>query len=521
MESTPRSKPINIKCDPLRPDSAWKWLERWMSVSSVSNEEPQGSGSAIEQHNQNIGHSDGKEEILAPSDCYTESKDFKSGVGESAEASQNDDSLISYDTNNLDLDSCKSISPSSSHYKLHNIDQSNEKSDETESVLVEIKETDLIEKVEAESLSEKEETGNERDLPDMKKTSTEQPDTEAKKFSRKASNPAFIAAQSKFEELSSTGAPAKLSSSPSHDPGVESSLDKVSSSNDQPLRSIDIGLADNPISSNASAVQIGGSECGTELSISSTLDSPDRSEAGVNDIEHETKVPYETDHHRSGDSLEVEADGKSITLETDPSYTNTNELERHESIASAAAESLNPTIVADPPKLENKPETDPSDLQLELESEASHLVNKSSPEGSPRSHITVPESQATPSSQASVKPKKNKEHKSGKRRNSFGSAKPDQKEQEPRDSSSSNSLPSYMQATESARAKAIANGSPRSSPDVHEKDVYLKKRHSLPGTNERQGSPRIQRSLSQAQPNAVKGNGTHSPQGLSRPYLGS
>ncbi|KAK4390765.1 protein IQ-DOMAIN 32 [Sesamum angolense] len=530
MESTPRSKPINIKCDPLRSDSAWKWLERWMSVSSVSNEEPQGSGSAIEQHNENIGHSDRKEEILTPSDCYPESTDFKYGVGESGEASQNDDSLISYDADNLDLDSCKSISPSSSHSKLHNIDQSNEKPNETESVLVEIKETDLIEK-----------------------TSTEQPDTEAKKFSRKASNPAFIAAQSKFEELSSTGAPAKLSTSSSHDPGVESSLDKVSSSNDQPLRSIDIGLADNAIS-NASAVQIGGSECGTELSISSTLDSPDRSEAGVNDIEQETKVPDETDHHRSGDNLEVEADGKSITLETDPSYTNTNELERNESIASAAAESLNPTI-ADPPQLENNPETDPSDLQLEMESEASHLVNKSSPEASPRSHITVPESQATPSSQASVKPKKNKgeksdsnrknrpssvdkkalssrnqdsasrssleqlqEHKSGKRRNSFGSAKPDQREQEPRDSSSSNSLPSYMQATESARAKAIANGSPRSSPDVHEKDVYLKKRHSLPGTNERQGSPRIQRSLSQAQPNAAKGNGTHSPQGLSRPY---
>ncbi|XP_011083501.1 protein IQ-DOMAIN 32 [Sesamum indicum] len=547
MESTPRSKPINIKCDPLRSDSAWKWLERWMSVSSVSNEEPQGSGSAIEQHNENIGHSDAKEEILAPSDCYTESTDFKFGVGESAEASQDDDSLINHDANNLDLDSCKSISPSSSHSKLHNIDQSNEKLDETESVLVEIEDTDLIEKVEVESLSEKEETGSERDLPDMKKNSTEQPDTEAKKFSRKASNPAFIAAQSKFEELSSAGAPAKLSISSSHDPGVESSLENVSSSNDQPLRSIDIGLADNAIS-NASAIQIGGSECGTELSISSTLDSPDRSEAGVNDIEQETKVPDETDHHRSGDNLEVEADGKSITLETDPSYTTTNELERNESIASAAAESLS-TIAADPHQLENKPETDPRDLQLELESEASHMVNKSSPEASPRSHITVPESQATPSSQASVKPKKNKgaksdtnrknrpssvdkktlssrnqdsasrssleqlqEHKSGKRRNSFGSAKPDQREQEPRDSSSSNSLPSYMQATESARAKAIANGSPRSSPDVHEKDVYLKKRHSLPGTNERQGSPRIQRSLSQAQPNAAKGNGTHSPQ---------
>ncbi|EPS61778.1 hypothetical protein M569_13015, partial [Genlisea aurea] len=78
---------------------------------------------------------------------------------------------------------------------------------------------------------------------------------------------------------------------------------------------------------------------------------------------------------------------------------------------------------------------------------------------------------------------------------------------------SSNFLPSYMQATESARAKAIVNVSPRSSPDVIDREqLYNKKRHSLPGSsNERQESPRIQRSLSQAQQNG-KGNGTQSPQ---------
>ncbi|KAI3464867.1 hypothetical protein Pfo_021530 [Paulownia fortunei] len=542
MQSTPRTKPINFKCDPSKSDSAWKWLERWMSVSSVSNEEPQESGSAVEQHNENLGHSHVKEDILVPSDCYSESTDFKSGVAASAEASEIDDNLISHEVNNLDN---KSLSPSSSHSKLHSMEQSNSRCDATESAPVEMKDTDLIEMVEVKSLPDKEETGIERDVPDSKQSSTEQPETEANFFSRKPSNPAFIAAQSKFEELSLAATSAKLSSSSSHDPGVESSLDKVSSSTDQPVRSRDVG-ADNAIS-NASAVQIGGSECGTELSISSTLDSPDRSEAGVNDIEQDAKVSDETDHPRSGENLELEANGKSIVLETDPSYTKTNKLKKCESINSATGESLNSITAADSPHLEKKPEEDPSDLQLELGSEASHLVNKSSPEASPRSHTTVPESQATPSSQVSVKPKirkgeksessrKNKpssadknlsnrnqdsasrssleqlqEHKSGKRRNSFGSTKPDHKEQEPRDSSSSNSLPSYMQATESARAKAIANGSPRSSPDVHDKDIYIKKRHSLPGTNERQGSPRIQRSLSQAQQNA-KGNATQSPQ---------
>ncbi|KAK6115252.1 hypothetical protein DH2020_007521 [Rehmannia glutinosa] len=493
MESTPRTKHINIKCDPLKSDSAWKWLERWMSVSSVSNEGSQESGSTAEQQKENLEHSDAKEDILVPSDCYSESTGFTSGVGASAEVSENHDNLISYDANNFDLHSSKSISPSASFSELHNVDQSNSRSDATESAPIEMKETDFIE---VKSLPEKEETENE---PDLKKFSSEQPESEAKKLSRKASNPAFIAAQSKFEELSSAPTSAKLTSSSSHDLGVDSGLDKVSSSTDRLLTSTDIGLVDNTIPSVASAVQI-GSECGTELSISSTLDSPDRSEAGVNYIEQETKVLDETEHPISGENLEFEASKKSIILETEPSYTNTNDLN----------ESLNPITTADSPQVENKQEADPSDLQLEVGSEISHLANKSSsPEGSPRSHITVPESQATPSSQVSVKPKKSKGEKSesnrkkksssadknrnqdsgsrssleqlqelnknGKRRNSFGSAKPDHKEQEPRDSSSSNTLPSYMQATESARAKAIANGSPRSSPDVHEKDIYVNK----------------------------------------------
>ncbi|PHT51272.1 hypothetical protein CQW23_11019 [Capsicum baccatum] len=190
-----------------------------------------------------------------------------------------------------------------------------------------------------------------------------------------------------------------------------------------------------------------------------------------------------------------------------------------------------------------QPENNSVNVQIEQEAKTDRL-HKSSPDASPRSHITVPESQGTPSSQVSVNPKKIKSEKSGsipkcrsahagkkspsksnhapgtasaeqlpkdhkneKRRNSFSSTKAGHIDQEARDNSNSSSLPSYMQATESSRAKAIPNSSPRSSPDVHNKDEYIKKRHSLPGSSGRQGSPRIQRSLSNAQQGA-KGNGT-------------
>ncbi|KAL8246069.1 hypothetical protein R6Q59_007285 [Mikania micrantha] len=55
-----------------------------------------------------------------------------------------------------------------------------------------------------------------------------------------------------------------------------------------------------------------------------------------------------------------------------------------------------------------------------------------------------------------------------------------------------------MQITESARAKALTNNSPRSSPDVQGKEAYLKKRRSLPGSiSGRHGSPRVKRASQQ------------------------
>lgn len=463
MESTPRTKAINFKCEPSKGDSAWKWLERWAAASPSSNE--------------------------VSSESALESKDLKSAMVPSVETSENVEKSLTYDADNLEIHSCSSISPSSSHPNLQTMEESNLGYDVTVSDTVQMNETHLTSEIDTKSLPSE----DEQDIPDVGKFSTE---------------PSSVAAESKLEEPSPTAASEILTG---HYPGAESS----SASTDPPK---EIGLNDNSIS-NASAVQIAISECGTELSISSTLDSPDISEE-VSDLEQVPKISNVDDHPKSRE------------LELEPSYANTDQLETH-------GNDVDPTIVSNTSPLEKKLEADEiNDLQVELGSEAS-----------PRSHMAQTESQATPSSQVSLNPKKSrggksnslrkkkslsadkkfipspnqdsaaesspdqsrKEYKIGKRRDSFGSAKLDQ---ETRDSSGSISLPSYMQATESARAKAILNGSPRSSPDVQDKDnIVVKNRISLPGTNGRQVSPRILRSPSQAQQNA-KGNGVHSPQGI-------
>ncbi|KAL0323172.1 UNVERIFIED_CONTAM: protein IQ-DOMAIN 32 [Sesamum angustifolium] len=526
METIPRTRSFNIKCDPSKPDSTWNWLEKWMLVSLASKAEPQESGSAAEQHGEE--DSDGSRDILGPSN---EPRDFSSAAAPSAETSEDEDNLIIYNADNLYLHACSSIPSALCDHKLQNIDESKSRYDVAQSGCIETEKTELS-KVEVKYLPEKEETGNEQIICNSHKSSLQQPETDAKKFSGR---------QSKFKQLSSAVTYTKSTSLTSGDPGIASSFDMVSVLTDPPFRSMEIGMEYSSIS-NASAVQVAGSECGTELSISSTLDSPDRSEAGVTDLQEDQKNLDATYHSRSRENLDLEANEKYSIVETELSYANINQLERDETVDSAASECVHFVIAADSTPVQKKLEADQSNLHVELGSDASHQVHKSSPEASPRSHMTFPESQATTSSQVSIKPKETRgeesesnskhisssadkrfpvspnhdsasrsglEHRTGKRLDSFGSPMQDHVDQEPRDSSSRKSLPSYMQATESARAKAISNGSPRSSPDAPDKDIYIKNKYPQSG---RQGSPHIHRSLSQAQQN-VKGNSIHSPQG--------
>ncbi|XP_015073504.1 protein IQ-DOMAIN 32 [Solanum pennellii] len=533
LESTPRTKSINIKCDPSKSDSAWKWLERWMSVASPGNQpSPQSELSAEQQENEPIEHPSNLIENEVQLD--SESMDFRQGEEASLSAvpSESDDNLITYDADSLDFQANIPFSPP----QPQNVDEKTSRDDTFCSIPTQHKEAKALPETEPNSFPANTEVEREDTH------SLELSETESKKIlhgSRKASNPAFIAAQTKFEELTLAAKSTKDSSLPNHKTEDESSEDTFSTITNHSFGARDAAPSENSVPHSTRA-QVGGSECGTELSISSTLDSPDRSEVGGHVFEQELPSNGGTDHHKSNGYPHIEDDS-------------TNDLSHSDYVQAGRedptddAKHVDVMVSSDLSPEEQKPENNSVNVQIEQEAKTDRL-DKSSPDASPRSHITVPESQGTPSSQVSVNPKTirseksgsipkrrsapagkkspsklnhapgttsseqlSKDHKNEKRRNSFGSTKAGQADQEARDNSTSSSLPSYMQATESARAKAIPNSSPRSSPDVHNKDEYIKKRHSLPGSNGRQGSPRIQRSLSNAQQGA-KGNGTQSPQ---------
>ncbi|KAF8410484.1 hypothetical protein HHK36_003013 [Tetracentron sinense] len=564
LESTPKTKPIHIKCDPSKHNSSWNWLERWMSVSSSDFTQPQEPELSPEHQEQGEKVENAACEVGTKITAVvtSESSDLKSSIKKAAVPLEGEDNLITYDADNFDFQACcptsSSLKDDLDEPRLENAGMCKEKEISLKIDALQ-KETEVQPDAASQTMlytvHDTPEMESEQPNHTLKEVATEQLETEGKKFvpgSRRASNPTFVAAHSKFEELSSTATSVRPINSTCEDVGVESNLDTVSSPADSVTRMKEPCLTENAISHD-SRVQVGGSECGTELSITSTLDSPDRAEIGGVEFKHETKVMENetSDHGGSANAskqgkLDVETkDVSSISLP----YSSHSVSVKPGKLEDVNRESWDSVVAVDFPQAEQQPERSASDVQMQLDTVTDQQAYGSSPEASPRSHITVPESHGTPSSQVSVKAKKNtldksgskqnrkslsagkrsalnpnhdsgarssteqlpKDLKNGKRRNSFGSASSDHVDQEPRDSSSS-SLPSYMQATESARLKAHANNSPRSSPDVQDKDIYTKKRHSLPGTNGKQGSPRIQRSMSQAQQGA-KGNGTHSPHG--------
>lgn len=547
MESTPKNKPIHIKCDPAKQDSAWNWLERWMSVSSAKQTlEP---GSKIE-HSENEKNENfaSPVETKIPSEVLCDSADSKSRIRETDVLSKIEENLITHDTDKFNFQQSQPTSVGDdlelSQPENNGTSDVNEISIETDSHQSQIMQSDAPSQQELKSLSNKPEMESEPPKRSMKRFASEDLETEGKKFvfgSRKASNPAFVVAHSKFEELSSSANSGKSISSQHQDVSVDSNANNISSGADSLTRTKNLSIGENSVS----RIQYGGSECGTELSISSTLDSPDRYEAGNTQHEHSAKGS-ENDicDPKSLNNLDVKASDASTIPPCDASHSIVDQPEKVDDVCN---ESVNSLVVIDA-AAQQKPDNSAPDFHKEPDLQTGHHMYRSyrsSPEASPRSHITVPESQGTPSSQVSVKAKNSrsdksgsyrkrkplsaskgspsnpsqnsgarssteqlpKDQKNGKRRSSFGSSRTDNIDQEPGDNSSSSSLPRFMQATESARAKIQANNSPRSSPDVQDRDTYIKKRHSLPVANGRHGSPRIQRSLSQAQQGA-QGNGT-------------
>ncbi|KAJ4783927.1 Protein IQ-DOMAIN 32 [Rhynchospora pubera] len=484
MDTMPKTKAIHIKCDPYKPDCTWQWLERWTYTITPSSglqlpdqKEIIESETVITESNAVDSHAD----CSLPSDAPNSNSYFNSN--DQIEAPEDDLSAAVMPKEDLEMKLVEN--------GIHACDLEEENSDLSPNFDVKPDINLSCENPELDGLAE-----------------AKLEDSEVQKAgSKKAINPNFVAAQMKFQELSSNSnlsAARSLSSNKSFT--FPSQADDVSSKD----------LNNNIANHETNNITAGGalikavSECGTEISISSTLDSPDRSEAEGGEI-----------------VLEIGAlENKNYQIHADSEVTETK----------VESETKNPELEFQPEPTKEPKETINDSINTPTASVEIERILRS-PEGTPISHTTttVTDMHGTPSSQSSVNTKASKRERKKKRssistkrslnspingssNNNNGVIKRNGSighsgDSEPRISNSS--LPSYMQATESARAKLHPSVSPKMSPDVSETNGSGKKRHSLPiggpgGAGGKDLSPRMQRSQShQAQVNA-KGSGTQS-----------
>ncbi|XP_019458503.1 PREDICTED: protein IQ-DOMAIN 32-like [Lupinus angustifolius] len=535
LDSTPKNKPIHVKCNPSNADGpAWKWLERWMSVSSSDSAEYNKPISISEQSDAAKDSSTSLSQLGAviPSEVFLQSADSKRTVEYSSLPSMDEEKLTTYDATNFNF---QAGSFASSLVKDNSEQAPPERmithdakvtTTEIDSLQNEEWESDASVPEEPSSLPQKPEIDDEQCKLSTKRFTSDQLETEGKNIgdvARKFGNTAFIAAQSKFEELASSANSGRSGSLSNQGAQVESEAYTSSVATDTAYRSKDFFLSGN---SAPYASRTGGSECGTEISVSSTLDSPDRLEARAAESEHDAQDLLE-EVGNSEKKIDHGIETNFLSATSTSSLSNSG-LDQTEVVGDVSGDMVHSMVTGDSKDPVVQFEKNAPDL---LREQAGSVLQdfKLSPEASQRSQMTITESQGTPSSQVSVKTKESKvsktgsSHKrrilsggnkspakanhdsgsrgsreqlpkdqtSGKRRNSFSSVKHDYIDQEPRDNGSNDSsLPRFMQATKSARAKLSANNSPGSTPDLHERDQDIHvKRHSLPGATGRQESP--------------------------------
>uniref|UniRef100_A0ACD5UFX9 Uncharacterized protein n=1 Tax=Avena sativa TaxID=4498 RepID=A0ACD5UFX9_AVESA len=544
MHSMSTSKSMNIRCDPSETDATWKWMERWTALilpvtGGHLQQNAENSGLVVEKMEEDAQREekvvpldsnisfpklvpDDVEETLRSSDssAFVEETLRPSGsivlegpecVPEETSRSEINDDPVPELIEEINDDAEQMADSKTENVVEQSLDLSGQQSSQT----------DLSR--EASPLPEKSESSTE-DIMDP--YNLEQSlEMDGRSAARKACNPAFAAAQMKFEELTSNSTVSRSNSSSFVD---GSSKLKVQTSHSQdgtsPKQNSHTGIPESAVGRDAKII-LAASECGTEISISSTLDSPDRSEADGGEIVMEIGAlggrNYATEN--------AEKDNHVLHSEVKDTSEGVVQPEKEEELNGDVA---NPAIALDPVLEQSHVGPRKPDLHDQIENSVETYAR--SPEGTPISRTTFAESHGTPSSEVSVntnkskskskKPKSrvsrrsltspsnsvgrsstdnlSKDYKHAKRESSIKVAKSDNVDQEPR-MSNSTPLPSYMQFTESARAKAAAL-SPKMSPDVQ--DSNPRKRHSLPITNGKQDtSPRMQRSSSQAQ-EKVKAN---------------
>ncbi|XXG74934.1 hypothetical protein AAC387_Pa07g3543 [Persea americana] len=564
LESKPKTKPIHISCDPARPESAWKWLERWMSVLSSEIMQLQKLELNLEHQEDGAKTNSTVYEIESevPAEVISKPADMNSGVKETEMLLKGEENLDTCIEDDFEFQAWKPIPTSGEISSVAMRDDledglwdvSPETATEIREALKEapdsvanevVSQSTATSQTKLSADSDKFEVSSENSKQSVKRVPSEQVGTEGKKFifgSRKSTNSAFAAVRSKFEELSSAATSSKSISSSFHDTAVESRPDSPLSYTSSVTRAKDLCMTEELISHDP-RIQMWGSECGTELSISSTLDSPDRPEAeGGGFVLEIISTTKENPDKLNSENVNAKAINSSSILEnvSNSSYPGYVQPGKLQEVDESAADSVSP-MCPSPMNLQPPSEQIVSNVHAQVDTETDGPVEVS-PQGSPRSNITVPDSHGTPSSQFSLTSNRKKSGKSlpsqkhmsqsvGKRsisKQSYDSTVTNSAEHLPKDpklvkrrnsfdheprvsSSTSNSLPSYMQVTKSARAKANMNHSPKLSPDVQDKESHLKKRHSLPVTAAKQGFPRMQPSIPNVQQGA-KQKAAHSPQ---------
>ncbi|KAG6499080.1 hypothetical protein ZIOFF_038836 [Zingiber officinale] len=544
LEITPTTKTMYIKCVPSKSDSAWQWLERWMAITS----------SGVSQHEQNVKESNFESEADAAVADSEPEKNIPPTVStmlsepnlSSSESSFKDDknSVATKNTGNFELQTSVIASDDSSKCLPNDDGENLELRNEVSNISVEGSiNTEMVNDSPNSFSDHKALQPNLSSeilydtIPHIlgctKGTSTseselsESIETEGENSviaSQKSCNPVFIAhsASSDNQNLAS-----KVK--------TESNKLKV-----EFFTNTEAISAENSTFHNL-RIPAAASECGT---ISSTLDSLEKFADDGRQIVLEIGTLEEQNHAEK--TVNLQNLDSSVSVST--LYSDTNETQRPDGVEHTTADSdVSVNIVH---VHQNAAMSTISDLQSRLE----EIEQPRSPEGIGRTHAMVPDPHGTPSSDISVSSSKSKrdhnkrtlgyssnlaskkspsnpdkdpvgtnstgdlskDARNPKRSNSFGTAKMDPVDQEARLSNSS-SLPGYMQATASARAKAHVRASMKSSPDLL--DTPPKKRHSLPIENGKQtSSPHMQRSASQVQ-QIAKSGGVHSPHNSAGNFL--
>jgi hypothetical protein len=534
MDSMSASKSMNIRCEPSETDATWQWMERWTTlILPITKdhllENTKNSGLVVEKMEEDAQH----EEKVVPLDSDISfpklvPDDVEDTLRSSDASAFVEETLRPSDSSGLDAPECVPEETSGLEINDDPVPELIEKINDNAEQLADSKTENVVEQSLEFSGQQPSQTDASREaspLPEKSESSSEDImdpcnfeqslEMEGRSAARKACNPAFAAAQMKFEELTSTVSRSNSSSylDGSNKLKVHTPLSQDGTS---PKQNSDTGIPESTVGRDAKIISA-ASECGTEISISSTLDSPDRSEADGGEIVMEMGAlggrNYTTEN--------ADKDAHVLHSEVKSTPEGVIQPEKEEELDGNVA---NPAIASDPVLEQEHAGPGKPDLHDQIEQSIESYAR--SPEGTPLSRTTFAESHGTPSSEVSVntnksknkKPKSrvsrrsltspsnsvgrsstdnlSKDHKHAKRESSVKVAKSDNVDQEPR-MSNSTPLPSYMQFTESARAKAAAL-SPKMSPDVQ--DSNPRKRHSLPITNGKQDtSPRMQRSSSQAQ----------------------